>query len=136
MTARLPDDAVLALPGGALVLSGWYVRAVASMSERQANVMRRDGVHTGSVFDLLAAAVAASAEQSCAAQPAQPAKRPDLGGLLQDEIDVKEAARLMHTTTQNVRKRCKAGTLERMKVGGRWVLSRRDVLARLERKAA
>jgi excisionase family DNA binding protein len=133
----MPDKVATALRGGETLLGVWGTRAVATLVERQVNRERANGLRGGPLDELLEVLRVASA-RGCATQPPQPVAE-DTGPwwAASDEIDVEEAARLMGTTTSNVRTRCRRRTLGAVKVGGEWVLSRQDVLARAaERKAS
>ncbi len=117
------------------MLDGWFVRAVATLAERHVNASRANGAPVGKVIELLAAARLASA-QGCAAQPPQPVEdEAGPGWASTDEIDVKEAARLMSCSATNVRKRA-GRSLAAVKIGGRWVFSRETVLAAAAQRKA
>lgn len=117
------------MPAHGVLLSGWHVAAVSTLVERHVHAARARGVPVDRRLAELLEVLRAYDVAGCATQPAQLSADADAPWWpADDEIDVKEAARLMGTSTQNVRKRA-GKSLAAVKIGSRWVLSRSSVLA-------
>jgi Helix-turn-helix domain len=130
---------VMVLAGGELLLRGSAVHEVARALRLAVRLAARDGIGVSrSVRELEAAATLALARARSAVGTPEYRERADLAESdPEDLIDTGQAARLMDTSTRNIRALCQRRTLSTARrVGGKWVVDRADVLHYLERKAS
>lgn len=147
VTPAAGSPAVLVLSGGEVLLTaGDAVSQVLRGMRMAARAGRSDGVTPSPlVRELIAALQAGEFRQQNSWSSAELLDSGDVSGSsgqvevpiegVDDEIDVEEAAKLMRTSESNVRARCRRESLVARKSGGRWVVSRAEVLEAAARRS-